>query len=150
METAMAWTAKTGRRERVLNSIVARLLALADLGEDAANCSPWVRFCVLWSLCQADAVVREFVAGSTWNPAGRLWSPVLPAVRYGTQPADALDLAASLRALALVVLNIAAQRRLSRVRQAEEPAGHEGGPPHDIIENLLVAAISPVELRDTS
>ena len=87
----MAWTAKTGRRQRVLNSIVARLLALADLGEDAACRSPWVRFCVLWSLCQADAVVREFVAGSTWNPAGRLWSPAVPMVRYGTEPADALQ-----------------------------------------------------------
>ena len=134
----------------VLDSIVATLLALAVLAEQAAGDTPWVRWRVLWAARYADLIAREFVAGSAWNPAGRLWSPVLPAVRYGTQPADALDLAASLRALALVVLNIAAQRRLSRVRQAEEPAGHEGGPPHDIIENLLVAAISPVELRDTS
>ncbi len=134
----------------VLESIVATLLALAVLAEEAAGDTPWVRWRVLWAARYADLIAREFVAGSAWNPAGRLWSPVLPAVRYGTQRADALDLAASLRALALVVLNIAAQRRLSRVRQPEEPTGHEGGPPHDIIEKLLVAAISPVELRDTS
>lgn len=134
----------------VLESIVATLLSLAVLAEQAAGDTPWVRWRVLWAVRYADLIAREFVAGSAWNPAGRLWSPVLPAVRYGTQPADALDLAASLRALALVVLNIAAQRRLSRVRQLEEPAGHESGPPHDIIEKLLVAAISPVELRDTS
>ena len=119
----MGWKAKTGRRERVLYSIVARLLALADLGEDAAYRSPWVRFCVLWSLCQADAIVREFVAGSTWNPAGRLWSPALPMVRYGTEPADAMALAASLRALALIVQAMAAQIRRLTLLHPEGSAG---------------------------
>ena len=119
----MGWTAKTGRRQKELYSIVARLLALADLGEDAATRSPWVRFCVLWSLCQADAVVREFVAGSTWNPAGRLWSPALPMVRYGTEPSDALDLAASLRALALIVQAMAGQIRRLAFLHPESSAG---------------------------
>nr|WP_295463149.1 hypothetical protein [Mesorhizobium sp.] len=119
----MAWTAKTGRRQRVLYSIVARLLSLADLGEDAATRSPWVRFCVLWSLCQADAVVREFVAGSTWNPAGRLWSPAVPIVRYGTEPADAMALAASLRALALIVQAMAGQIRRLALLHPEGSAG---------------------------
>ena len=119
----MGWKAKTGRRQEVLYSIVARLLALADLGEDAACRSPWVRFCVLWSLCQADAVVREFVAGSTSNPAGRLWTPALPMVRYGTEPADAFAVAASLRTLALIVQAMAAQIRRLAFLHPEGSAG---------------------------
>ncbi|MBX3574288.1 MAG: hypothetical protein KF694_18190 [Mesorhizobium sp.] len=133
----------------MLNSIVARLLALADLGEDAANCSPWVRFCVLWSLCQADAVVREFVAGSTWNPAGRLWSPAVPMVRYGTEPADAYALAASLRALALVVQAMAAQIGRLALLHAE---GSAGTPDRRIAALLLPPdrAAPAVTLFDTS
>ena len=133
----------------VLYSIVARLLALADLGEDAAHRSPWVRFCVLWSLCQADAVVREFVAGSTWNPAGRLWSPALPMVRYGTEPADAISLAASLRALALIVQAMAAQiRRLEFLH----PEGSAGTPDRRLAALLLPSdrAAPAVTLFDTS
>ena len=145
----MAWRAKTGRRERVLCSIVARLLALADLGEDAAHCSPWVRFCVLWSLCQADAIIREFVAGSTWNPAGRLWSPALPIVRYGTEPADASALAASLRALALIVQAMAGEIRRLALLHPEEATGHDGDPVLDAMIRRL-GALAPVELRDTS
>ena len=119
----MGWKAKTGREQEVLYSIVARLLSLADLGEGAAGRSPWVRFCVLWSLCQADAVVWEFVTGSTWNPAGRLWTPALPMVRYGTEPADAMNLAASLRALALIVQAMAAQIRRLALLHPEGSAG---------------------------
>lgn len=147
----MAWRAKTGRRERVLYSIVARLLALADLGEDAANCSPWVRFWVLWSLCQADAVVREYVAGSAWNPAGRLWSPALPVVRYGTEPADAYALAASLRALALIVQAMAGEIGRLALLHSEEATGHDGDPVLDaMIRRLGAAGVSPPEPRDTS
>jgi hypothetical protein len=153
METAMAWKAKTGRRERVLCSIAARLLALADLGEGAAHRSPWVRFCVLWSLCQADLIVREFVAGSTWNPAGRLWSPALPMVRYGTEPADAYTLAASLRALALVVQAMAVEIGRLALLHAGEAAGHDGEPISGLdalIRRLGAAGVSLPELRDTS
>jgi hypothetical protein len=149
----MSWKAKTGRREGVLYSIAARLLALADLGEGAAHRSPWVRFCVLWSLCQADAIVREFVAGSTWNPAGRMWSPALPMVRYGTEPADAFALAVSLRALALVVQAMAGQIRRLAFLHPEEVAGgsYDGGsiPGLDAMIRGL-GAVPPVELRDTS
>jgi hypothetical protein len=151
METAMAWKAKTGRRERVLCSIAARLLALADLGEGAAHRSPWVRFCVLWSLCQADLIVREFVAGSTWNPAGRLWSPALPMVRYGTEPADAFALAASLRALALVVQAMAAEIGRLALLHPEKAAG--GSHDDDLALDALIrrlGAVPPVELCDTS
>lgn len=145
----MGWTAKTGGEQAVLYSIVARLLSLADLGEDAAHRSPWVRFCVLWSLCQADAVVREFVAGSTWNPAGRLWSPAVPMVRYGTEPADASALAASLRALALIVQAMAAQIRRLALLHAE---GSAGTPDRRLAALLLPPgrAAPAVALFDTS
>ncbi|MCO5161596.1 MAG: hypothetical protein M9939_10695 [Mesorhizobium sp.] len=137
----------------MLASIVARLLALADLGEDAAIRSPWVRFCVLWSLCQADAIIREFVAGSTWNPAGRLWSPALPMARYGTEPADAIALAASLRALALAVQAMAAEiGRLAFLQPGEASSTGRDDDPFDDLAAIFrrLATLAPVEFRDTS
>ena len=152
----MAWKAKTGREQEVLVSIVSTLLALAALAEKAAGDSPWVRWCVLWAARQADMIAREFVGGSEWNSAGRLWSPVLPTVRYGTEPADALDLAASLRVLALVVSGIAAYlRRVSvwRRGQASGEVDGESRPFHGLdafMLRLREAAARPVEIRDTS
>ena len=149
----MSWKAKTGREQEVLVSIVSTLLALAFLAEHAAGRSPWVRWCVLWSAWQADLIARDYVAGSTWNEAGRHWSPALPMVRYGTHPADALDIAASLRALALIVSGMAAQlRRLSFLQQGDTSgeAGHDMQPRHDVFQRLLNAACSPPERRDTS
>ncbi|MCO5160630.1 MAG: hypothetical protein M9939_05810 [Mesorhizobium sp.] len=151
----MSWKAKTGRGQEVLCSIVATLLALATLAEKAAGDSPWVRFCVLWAARQADLIARDYVAGSTWNSAGRLWSPALPHVRYGTGPADALDIAASLRALAAVISGIAAYlRRVSVWRQDQVvgEAGFDGAPLHglDAFLRRLREAGSPVEFRDTS
>lgn len=137
----------------VLDSIVATLLALAVLAEKTALSSWPVRWRALWYICQADLVVREFVAGSEWNAAGRLWSPVLPAVRYGTDPADAFALAASLRALAFVVMNMAAQRRLLLSGEARDESAHDGNAPHRlgaVIQRLGTAALRAVELRDTS
>ena len=146
----MTWKAKTGRDERVLDSINARLLSLADLGEGAACRSPWVRFCVLWSLCQADAIIREFVAGSTWNPAGRLWTPSLPMVRYGTEPADAHALAASLRALAQIVQAMAEQiRRISFLHPGEAGGNRGCNLDLDVLFRKLGTFLPP-ELRDTS
>ena len=151
----MAWKAKTGRRQDVLASIVSTLLAIATLAEKSAGDSPWVRFCVLWAARQADLIARDYVAGSTWNTAGRLWSPALPNVRYGTDPADAFDLAASLRALAMVISGMAAHlRQVSVWQQGEEAdaAGFDGIPLQglDAFMRRLREAASPVELRDTS
>ena len=147
----MDWNAKTGTD--VLNSIVALLLSLADLAERAAVRSPWVRWCVLWSAWQADLIARDYVAGSAWNEAGRLWSPVLPTVRYGTEPAVAMDLAASLRSLALIVRTMAAQRRRqSRLEQYDASGGcrHVGKPHHHGLQRMSGAAFAPVALHDTS
>ena len=152
----MAWKAKTGRRQQVLLSIVSTLLALATLAEKSAGDSPWVRFCVLWAARQADLISRDYVAGSTWNPASRLWSPTLPNVRYSTDPTDALDIAASLRALALIISGMAAYLRQVSVWQQDQASGaesHEGNPLHRLevfIRSLARAASQPVELRDTS
>lgn len=144
---------RTRKRTDVLDSIAATLLALAVLAEQTAGGSPLARWNALWYIWQADAVVREFVAGSEWNTAGRLWSPAPPPVRYGTGPADAFALAVSLRALALVVLNMAAQCRRSSHGQSGQA----------FVEAVRVCGIlhveasvawdtdwSAVELRDTS
>nr|WP_295468292.1 hypothetical protein [Mesorhizobium sp.] len=150
----MAWKAKTGRRQDVLVSIVSTLLALAALAEKAAGDTPWVRFCVLWAARQADLIARDYVAGSTWNTAGRLWSPAVPNVRYGTDPTDALDLAASLRALAMMIQSMAAYlRRVSIWRQERGESSHDGkliDGLDTVVQNLREGAFPPVELRDTS
>jgi len=152
----VSWKAKTGRRQEVLVSIVSTLLALAALAEKSAGDTPWVRFCVLWAARQADLIARDYVAGSTWNAAGRLWSPALPNVRYGTEPADALDIAASLRALAVVVSGMAAYLRGISVWQQDQAngeAGFEGNLLHGLdtfMPRLREAAVPRVEIRDTS
>nr|WP_295469509.1 hypothetical protein [Mesorhizobium sp.] len=152
----MAWKAKTGRRQQVLVSIVSTLLALAVLAEKAAGDSPWVRWSVLWAARQADLIAREFVGGSEWNTAGRLWSPALPNVRYGTEPADALDLAASLRALAAIVTGMAACLRRVSVWRQDQAIGEAGDDSQlhrgldAFMRRLRDVAAPPVEIRDTS
>jgi hypothetical protein len=102
------WNEETDWSCDVLMRIVAILLALASLAERAAGAPRPVRCQVLWALQQADAVARAFVAGSVWDAACQ-WPPAMTPVRHGFDPADAADLAASLRMLAFLVLNIAAQ-----------------------------------------
>ena len=139
-----------GKRVDVLDSIAATLLALAVLAEETAGRSFLARWNTLWYIWQADAVVREFVAGSEWNTAGRLWSPALPAARYGTDPADVMALAVSLRALALVVLNMVEQRRRLSLLH---PDRETGAARHilKIAASAAKAAVwSTVEVRDTS
>ena len=151
----MAWKAKTGRRHDVLVSIVSTLLAIAALAEKSAGDSPWVRFCVLWAARQADLIARDYVAGSKWNAAGRLWSPALPDVRYGTEPSDAFDIAASLRALAMVISGMAAYLRQVSVWQQGQASGEAGdtNPLHGLdafMRKLRHVAFHPAEIRDTS
>jgi hypothetical protein len=147
----MDWKAEGGKD--VLHSIAARLLALADLAERVASRSFLIRWLALWYVWQADAVARDFVAGSEWNPAGRLWSPALPAVRYGIGAADAMVLAVSLRALAGVVLDMAAQRRRAAFVQQASDASCDGNPIYDldaVVRTLWRSAFPPVEICDTS
>ncbi len=137
----------------MLASIVSRLFSFADLVEDAALRSPWVRWCVLWAAWQANALLRDYVEGRAGNMTARRWSPVPMPAGFGTHAEDAQDLAASLRVLALMVRAIAAQ--VSRVAflqrgQASDEAGNGGGIHHNGLRRLLDAVAQPVELRDTS
>ncbi|MFH1794094.1 MAG: hypothetical protein ABIK36_03500 [Pseudomonadota bacterium] len=144
----------------MLGSIAARLLSLADLAEDVAGRSFLVRWLVLWYVWRADAILREFVAGSEWNTAGRLWSPALPEVRYGTRSADAMALAVSLRALARIVLDMAEQRRrltFFHMSQTCAGSGHEGIAPcsnrqarREILKRAQSFVLDRVEPIDTS
>lgn len=108
-----------------LERIVVLLLILADLAERAAAAPRPVRFLVLWVLQHADAVAKDFVA---CDAAGRHWSAALVTVRPGFDPADAMSLALSLRALALIV-QIMAARICSRSANGE---GREGRPDRDV------------------
>ena len=103
----MDWTAEIGTNRNVLMRIAAILLALADLAERAAGASRSVRYQVLWALRQADEVVSEFVTGSTCE--GGQWPPASSPACRGFDPADAENLAASLRMLAFMVQAMAAR-----------------------------------------
>jgi len=141
----MNWKEDTGID--MLKRIVALLFVLADLAEQAAGRSRPVRWLVLWSLWQADAVAREFVIAFAPNAAGRCWSTASKPVHQGHDPADAMNLAVSLRSLALMVRNMAAQfHRLSLLG-----AGHCHGARllHDLVQDLS-EAFSPLKRPDTS
>ena len=149
----MAWRARAGREQKVLASIVSRLFSFADLAEDAALRSPWVRWCVLWAAWQANALLRDYVEGRAGNIAARRWSPVPMPAGFGSHPDDAADLTASLRALALIVRAIAVQ--VSRVAflqrgDGSDEAGNEGRGIRAVPGSRPAAAASPVELCDTS
>jgi hypothetical protein len=102
----MDWQIETDRN--VLMRIAAILLALADLAERAAGASRPVRYQVLSALRQADEVVSEFVTGSACDAACQ-WPPASTPVRHSFDPADAENLAASLRMLAFMVQAMAAR-----------------------------------------
>ena len=105
----MDWTAEIRNDRNVLMRIAAILLALADLAERAAGASRPVRYQVLWALRQADEVVSEFVTGSACDAACQ-WPPASTPACRGFDPADAENLAASLRMLAFMVQAMAARR----------------------------------------
>jgi len=151
----MHWKARIGREGDMLKRIAALLFALADLAERAAEAPYLTRCRVLWALQQADELAREFVAGSVWNPAGRQWSPATMSVSYGNTPADAMSLALTLRALALVVQTMAMQirhRSFCRTAVGRDDSRHDSRPRTcaDGIIELLSAAFATVELYDTS
>ncbi|TYR30941.1 hypothetical protein FY036_15980 [Mesorhizobium microcysteis] len=89
----MDWNDALEEEREALGRIVALLCALAVLAERAAGRSPVVRSLVLWLLRQAEVVAHDFVEGDA--PCG-----AMQVVAAGTGPAEAMRLAASLRALA--------------------------------------------------
>ncbi|MCO5163324.1 MAG: hypothetical protein M9939_19505 [Mesorhizobium sp.] len=149
----MSWRAKAGREQKVLASIVARLFSFGDLAEDAAGRSPWMRWCILWAAWQANALLRDYVEGRAGNMTARRWSAVPMPAGFGSHPDDAQDLAASLRALALMMRAIAAQ--VSRVAflqrgDGSDEAGNDGRGIWAVPGNTPAADVSRIEFRDTS
>ena len=118
----MGWNAQIGKELRGLDGIVAILFSLAGLAERAAGASDPVRCAVLWFLRQADAVATEFVAASAC--AARLQqSQRATADRDGSDPVDAINLASSLRMLALAVEALVAQLRHQAFLHRGQPSG---------------------------
>jgi len=149
----MDWQTDTGKE--ALNRIAALLLALANLADRAARSSRPVRWLVLWGLWQANAVARDFVAGSASDSAGRPWSPAPIPVQFGSDPADAASLARSLRWLALMVRRMAAQlHRLSPSLLPQTSSDVETSACFQAIDRIAQAfsnaARFPVVICDTS
>ncbi|MCR5859523.1 hypothetical protein [Mesorhizobium sp. J428] len=151
----MGWRAKAGREQALKARIVMRLFSIADMAEQAASRSFWVRWCVLWAAWQANALLRGYVEGSLRSSARGTWTPVPMPAGFGSNPFDAEDIADSLRAFGLYMQAIAAQLlHLSFLHrgQASDEAGNEGAAIHGLsalIERRAIAVV-PVELHDTS
>jgi hypothetical protein len=151
----MAGKAKIGTRRDMLARIATLLLALADLAERAANATKPVRCLVLWALARADAVAKDFVA-DTALAEGQFWSPPVHSIRYGFEPADAINLAVSLRVLALVIGTMAEPLFDAAPAEPGHPASQRdrgGNPDHDHfphIGNRFGAIAWPVQRCDTS
>jgi hypothetical protein len=155
-DTAMDRKAETRREREELNGIAARLLALAGLAESAAGRSLPVRWVVLWYLRLALTVAGDFIAGSASHAGGRFWSPALAATPQGADPAAAFHLAASLRALAVIVRDMAGRVfRLSFLRHGRAVGGRSQGgnsteDVYAVIRMFGKAAFAPVEFSDSS
>lgn len=141
----MGWKVAMQEERAALDAVVSLLCALAGLAELAAGRSALVRCLVLALLRRADAAAREFVLG----PA----SPSMRPVRAGSAPADAMRLAAGLRALACLL------GRQTRLGLAERRGGAAFGRMpalRDILDGLSAAAAAvpaawrPARRPDTS
>jgi hypothetical protein len=138
----MDWRRAIDEERAALMRLVALLGALAGLAELAAGRSPAMRGFVLWVLRRAEAVARDFVVGG--EDAGIASMPVGPA---GCRPADAVRLAASLRALAR---QLERQARLMLRMRGKRGAGTE--PPlfgprpakHGVAMSMLAAFAWPI------
>ncbi|MEX0954449.1 MAG: hypothetical protein WDZ83_04460 [Rhizobiaceae bacterium] len=148
----MDWNRAIEEERAALMRIVTLLGALAGLAEIAASRSPAMRGFVLWILRPAEAVARDFVAGGQHAQVASM--PVGP---VGARPADAMRLAASLRALAR---QLTRQARLMPGMRGPGGAGIEPPPfgrlpaMHDIANALsMLAALAwpiPHPATDTS
>ncbi len=136
----------------MMKGIVAMLLSFARLADLVSRAPYPIRSFVLWLLRRAEIVVLDWIDG----PAD-FWPN---AIRVGNDRADALDLAASLRALARAVKQMAAEYRRSTRRWRHDDAGeadhtqrrapsvlHRMG----ILRRLLqLASLVPAPCPDTS
>jgi hypothetical protein len=120
LETAMDWTADSeGVREQLMR-IVALLLGLATLAERACRAPLGVRVSVIGFLLPAEQAAWAFVAGENALPEP---------LGEGDDPAAAMRLAASFRALAIALAAFAGRLcgcngvRIGILRRAVEKAG---------------------------
>lgn len=97
---------KEGTRETLLR-IAAVLFALADLGERRAQAPLPARMLLIWALRVADYLFKELVFDVSDDLPDDVWLPDLVEVGGGHDPAVAIDLALSLRLLALAMQVIA-------------------------------------------
>ena len=109
--SSMGRNRRIGGRLDVLDRIVADLLILAVCAEWIAASPRPLRWLVVWALRPADAVVRRFLAGPTCNAARVRRSPVALVLRKDAAPAEARDLASSLRMQALTLRAMTGQLR---------------------------------------
>ncbi|MDP3896778.1 MAG: hypothetical protein Q8Q62_08880 [Mesorhizobium sp.] len=152
----MVWTRQIElTQEVVLDRIVALLFAIADLAELAAFAPEARRRLALAFIRSAEAVARDAFCVPAKHPADGQESCAAIFAPAGDGPEEALALAVSLRALALIVGAIAARkRRLSRLTTAEFGYGSSGRRPHHprhhAARGLPGTALRPVERLDTS
>ena len=109
----------------VLDRIVADLLILAVCAEWIAASPRPLRWLVVWALRPADAVVRRFLAGPTCKAARVRWSPAGLVSRKGAAPAEAKDLASSLRMQAFAVRAMTRQLRRQAILSRRQPASRK-------------------------
>lgn len=95
-----------GTRDALLR-FAAVLFALADLGERRAHAPLPARMLLIWALRLADVLFKEFVFDVSGDLPDDVWLPDLVEVGSGHDPAVAIDLALSLRLLALALQVIA-------------------------------------------
>jgi len=95
----MDW--KDDTEGQVLKRIGTLLVALAALADRSCDRSPLIRCLVLWFLRRGESVARDFVAEEA--EASGLAMPDLPVMSAGDSVADAMLLAATFRALALIL-----------------------------------------------
>lgn len=105
----MNWNAAREDEGRVLKRIVAMLYAFAALAERASTRHLLVRATVLWILRFAETIAWEFVLDEAMQQGASLTPAVLliPTAHGGDSPADAMRLARSFRALAVMLERLA-------------------------------------------
>ena len=113
----------------MMKGIVAMLLSFVRLAELVAHTPRPVRFFVLWLLRRAETVVFDWVYCSE----DEVWPA---AIRVGNDRADALDLAASFRALARAVRQMAAEYRRSTRRWRHDDVGKADGAQQHAVARL--------------
>ena len=105
----MHWNLAREDNRRVLKRIVALLFAFASLAERSSTKHGLLRASVLWILRSAETIVRDFVMDTALERGASIASDpfFIPALHGGNHPADAMRLAESFRALAVLLNRLA-------------------------------------------